>query len=385
MYAAQLLADFGADVVVVEPPSGSSARRIPPFLDDVPGPDRGLLWASVNRGKRSCTLDPATPDGRVLLTGLAARFDVVLYDRVSPFGNVLEAAPPASALCCVFHPFDPDGPKADYVTTELVLAAASGAPALAGRPIDRPLFFPTPQSPFEIGSDAAVAVMSALVEPGAVRPDRIDINQRGAMLAGAFSEPLVVGAAPAGALPSEPSPRRPGLPNTYRCSDGYVQVSLVFGTSFDPKMTALATWLADLGVAPVDYPGTPWASMAGCGPEDERVAQMIDWVTAAVAARTRAEVTAAGAHYGFFAAPVHDMADVMASERFHRRGAFAPVEHPLGGSTTELPLSFARITEVVPVAGSRPPRIGEHTTGVLSSLLGLDHHQLSALYAQEVI
>ncbi len=57
MLAGQVLADLGADVVLVEPPDGASIRRDGPFADDIDDPNRSLPFWSLNRGKRSCVLD----------------------------------------------------------------------------------------------------------------------------------------------------------------------------------------------------------------------------------------------------------------------------------------------------------------------------------------
>ena len=56
-YAGKLLADMGADVILVEPPGGDPARSYPPFLEDEPGPDRSLFWWSTQTSKRGVTLD----------------------------------------------------------------------------------------------------------------------------------------------------------------------------------------------------------------------------------------------------------------------------------------------------------------------------------------
>ncbi len=57
MLAGRILADLGADVVVVEPPAGSPGRRLAPFLDDKPGIERSLTWHALNYNKRGITLD----------------------------------------------------------------------------------------------------------------------------------------------------------------------------------------------------------------------------------------------------------------------------------------------------------------------------------------
>lgn len=72
-YAARLFADHGADVVLAEPPEGHPARRVPPFVDDLPGPDRSLVHGYVNWSKRSVVVDAAGE-----LEALAAAADVVV-------------------------------------------------------------------------------------------------------------------------------------------------------------------------------------------------------------------------------------------------------------------------------------------------------------------
>src|SRR5690242_19687890 len=67
----QILGDLGADVLQIEPPGGSPARRLGPFAADVPHPDRSLAWWAYTRNKRSVTLDLATTAGRERLFALA--------------------------------------------------------------------------------------------------------------------------------------------------------------------------------------------------------------------------------------------------------------------------------------------------------------------------
>jgi crotonobetainyl-CoA:carnitine CoA-transferase CaiB-like acyl-CoA transferase len=82
-YAAKLLADFGADVIKVEPPEGDPIRREGPFAHSQPGPETSLLFAYLNGHKRSLTLDLARRDDRATLDRLLARVDV-LIESFSP-------------------------------------------------------------------------------------------------------------------------------------------------------------------------------------------------------------------------------------------------------------------------------------------------------------
>ncbi len=78
MLAGRMLADLGADVVVIEPPAGSPGRRLAPFLGDIPGIERSLTWQSLNYNKRGVTIELSSVDGKALARDLAARFDVVI-------------------------------------------------------------------------------------------------------------------------------------------------------------------------------------------------------------------------------------------------------------------------------------------------------------------
>ncbi|HVH92789.1 MAG TPA: CoA transferase, partial [Candidatus Acidoferrum sp.] len=77
-HCTKLLADMGADVVKIEPPGGDEARRVPPFKDDSPHPEKSLYFLHFNTNKRSITLDVEKPDGRAILLELAKKADVVV-------------------------------------------------------------------------------------------------------------------------------------------------------------------------------------------------------------------------------------------------------------------------------------------------------------------
>src|SRR5260370_34499393 len=74
----QILADLGADVIAVEPPGGSSARRLGPFADDTFDPEHSLFWWAYSRNKRGITLDIATPFGNAQLLDLVQGSDCLI-------------------------------------------------------------------------------------------------------------------------------------------------------------------------------------------------------------------------------------------------------------------------------------------------------------------
>ncbi len=79
--AGKLLADMGADVIKVEPPSGSTARAVGPFVDDISGPNRSLNFWYHNTNKRSVVLDLETETGAAAWREIVASADIVIEDR----------------------------------------------------------------------------------------------------------------------------------------------------------------------------------------------------------------------------------------------------------------------------------------------------------------
>src|SRR5215472_13385124 len=74
----KMFADMGAEVIKVEPPEGCSTRTIPPFLEDKPGPDRGLYAIAYHAGKKSVTANSDSPEGRALIADLATKSDFLV-------------------------------------------------------------------------------------------------------------------------------------------------------------------------------------------------------------------------------------------------------------------------------------------------------------------
>ncbi len=82
-YCGLLLAGLGAEVIKVEPPGGSSTRRIGPFFQDVVDRERSLFFWSYNRGKRSVMLDLATEADRAELWRLVSSSAVLLHSSTT--------------------------------------------------------------------------------------------------------------------------------------------------------------------------------------------------------------------------------------------------------------------------------------------------------------
>ena len=137
-WAGKLMADMGADVILVEPPGGDPCRDYPPFLDDRPGENRSLYWWHYHTSKRGVVVDLEECDGRERLRALIATADVLLEAeprrRLGALGldyDDLTAIRPD-----LFHvavtPYGRNDPKSDLPFTDLTIMAASGPPWSCG-------------------------------------------------------------------------------------------------------------------------------------------------------------------------------------------------------------------------------------------------------------
>ena len=166
----QVLADLGADVVLVEPPGGSAQRRRGPFWKDEPDPERSLPFWAWARGKRSLALDLDRAAGRAELTRLAETADFLV--EAEPPGRMRELGLDYDSLARAnpaliqvsLSPFGGDGPKAHYAWTDLIVAAASGPMFLTGEPDRAPLRVSEPQAHAHAATDAAVGALVAHFE-----------------------------------------------------------------------------------------------------------------------------------------------------------------------------------------------------------------------------
>ncbi len=163
----QMLGDLGADVIKVEPPGGSPARMIPPFVGDEPHRDRSLYWWAYNRNKRSITVDLEHPDGREIVFDLVRRADFLIesfnpgyMDSLGLDYAALGGLNPKLIYVSI-TPFGQDGPKASYADSDLIVMAAGGPQVLTGDDDRPPVRLSVPQGYLHASGDAAVGAMLA--------------------------------------------------------------------------------------------------------------------------------------------------------------------------------------------------------------------------------
>ncbi len=168
-FCARLLADYGADVIKVEPSSGSALRQMGPFFKDDPHPEKSLFFLVTNLNKRGITLNIDSPEGAGLFRKLAQDADVVVESYkpgyLSGLGlgyEDLEGVNPSLIMTSITH-FGQSGPYNQYEGEEIVDYAMGAIMSISGTSDREPLKHGGFQAQYEAGLNAAGATAVALL------------------------------------------------------------------------------------------------------------------------------------------------------------------------------------------------------------------------------
>ncbi|MFV0526228.1 MAG: CaiB/BaiF CoA transferase family protein [Acidimicrobiales bacterium] len=173
-YAGKLLADYGADVIKVEPPGGDPARRHGPFPtgpggDPEPDPEQSALFLHLNANKRSLVADLDDPADRDLVADLIAGADVVIESftpgRMAELGlgfDELHRRHPALVVTSV-TPFGQTGPYAGRVGADIVTYAMGGPMNATGIQGREPLKLGGNVTSYQCGNLAGTATLAGLM------------------------------------------------------------------------------------------------------------------------------------------------------------------------------------------------------------------------------
>lgn len=164
-YATKLLADYGADVLKLEPLEGDPSRRFGPFIDDCEDLDASGLFLHLNTHKRSAKLDPSTPEGADVIRRLARDCDIVVEDykpgSATSWGwGWSDLSRDRDDLVMVsITPFGQYGPYRDYRGSEITLQAMGGPMITTGHASKEPLKLAGHVAYYGAGAAAALAVL----------------------------------------------------------------------------------------------------------------------------------------------------------------------------------------------------------------------------------
>ena len=155
-FCGRMLADHGADVVLLEPPQGSPVRRTGPFHPD----GSSLRFFHLNTGKSSITLDRATASGGVLLADLVTGTDVIIAGPNIERDALRQVNP--RCVTALTSDFGDDGPLRHWHGTEMIHQSLAGAAHRNGSHDREPLFGTADRAAHGAGVAACIAILAAL-------------------------------------------------------------------------------------------------------------------------------------------------------------------------------------------------------------------------------
>lgn len=381
-YAGKLLADLGADVLKIEPPSGDAARRCGPFPGDEPDGESSGLFIYLNANKRSLTLDLSSVGSNEVLRQLVPTYDVVLEsvdsrtparDRVSY--EALRTAAPAVIVTSI-STFGRSGPRASWGGGGLIASAASTVAHRMGEPDRYPLGKPCGEEEFLGGVHAAAATLAAvLFRDNTGDGQHVDISLQD-LLATVASGTSIVGSL----FGASAAPGRTGSRSSAFYPWGIVKVGDGHFEICSPQERHWQEF--------VKYLGDPaWASDPRFETRLTRVihGEEIDsHLVEEIGSKTKAALWEDFKRRRLPFQPVHRVDEVVDSGHVRETGGVQEVVDGQG-RPLRLPASPYRLTNE-PIPKPKPaPRLGEHNGAVLHGELGLTPEEISDLRRAGVI
>jgi formyl-CoA transferase len=387
-WCSQNLADLGADVIKIERPGLGDDTRAwgPPYAPDAGGraTSEAAYYLSANRGKRSVTVDIASPEGQALLRELVLHCDVVLENfkvgHLKRYGldyASLKAIKPDLVYCSITG-FGQDGPYAHRAGYDFLIQGMGGLMSITGErdgvPGGGPQKAGVAITDLMTGMYATVAVLAALTHRDRTgEGQHIDmslLDTQVAMLANVGSNYLNSGKRPqrwgnahANIVPYQ----------TFACQDGHIIVA----TGNDGQYQKF-----------VEAGGRPELG------RDERFLTnplrvknreaLVPLLADMMQEKPRDAWIALLESVGVPCGPINNLDEVFDNPQVKARGMEVKLAHPLAGEV-RLVRSPMKMSATPASSGQAPPLLGQHTDEVLAEVLGKSDAEIAALREKKVL
>ena len=374
----QVLADFGAQVVKIEPPGKGDAMRQWGQTDESGEP---LWWNVIARNKQSLTLDLRKPEGQDLLRRLAAKADVLIenfrpgtMERWGLDYQSLSADNPGLIMVRVTG-FGQDGPYASRAGFAAVCEAMGGLRYISGYPDRPPVRVGISLGDTLAGVQGAMGALLALHQREKTgRGQVVDSAIFEAVMA--MMESLIPDYARAGKIRERAGSFLPKIApsNAYPARDGR---DVIIGANQDTVFRRLCEAMGQPTLA--DHPD--YADHRARGENQQAIDELIAAWTAHHDAQHIVDLLAdAGVPAGL----VYTAKDMLEDEHIKERGSIVevPDRH---GKPLQMQNVFPRLSQTPGKVRQVGPALGEHTEAVLGDWLELDHNSIDALRKDSVI
>ncbi len=387
-WASQNLADLGAEVIKIESiVTGDDTRTWgPPFLSDRKGNSTSdaAYFLSANRGKKSVTVDIASPEGQELIHRLIKESDILIenfkVDGLAKYEldylSVRKTNP--SLIYCSITGFGQTGPYRNRAGYDFLIQAMGGLMSVTGLPGEEPGGEPMKVgvaiTDILTGLYATIAILAALRHrENTGEGQHIDmalLDVQVATLANQASNYLISGETPKRLGNAHPNV----VPyQTFPSADGHIVLAIGNNRQFQKFCEVI---------------GRP--EMAADGRFRTNEARLLHRqelaaiLKSVIGKRSTQDWISMMETAGVPCGPINSIDEVFADPQVKAREMRIEVDHPSGGKIplVSSPMKFSR----TPVVYSHhPPLLGEHTAEVLSALLGLSEERIQTLQEKGII
>lgn len=372
-YCTMLMADMGAEVVKVERPgSGDETRALgPPFLGG-----ESVYFLSINRNKRSLTLNLQNPQAQEVARRLLTKADVLIENflpgKMAEFGLGYEEARRLNPrlVYCSISGYGQNGPDAQVPAYDLMIQGEGGVAGLTGDPSGPPYKVGVSQADIAGGLFAFQGILLALLARAQTgRGQLVDISLLDCQVALLTYQAGIYLAT--GESPTRMGNQHPTIApyETYRCRDGYINL----GVGNDAQWRNFCRAAGDANLA--DDPR--FRTNADRVRHRQELNAVLEPL---IQQRTRQEwvelMRAAGVPCGL----IRSVQEVCESPQVQARQMIVAIDHPTAGRVrlTGLPI---KLSETPGAVETPPPLLGQHTAEVLADWLGLPAAEVERLRA----
>jgi len=354
-FCAMQLADFGADVIKIEPPDGDSTRR----MAGAAGTESAAFNA-VNRGKRGIVLNLKSPAGRDACIRLARRADIVIENYrpgvMRSLGLDYEtlSADHQGLIYASISGYGQTGPDREKGGFDLVAQGVSGLMSITGEPGGSPVKAGIPVTDLGAALFATSAILAALHHRSRTgRGQYIDTSLIDAGVAMSVWEATEYFSTQVAPEPTGSAHRMSAPYQAVRCADGYITIAAANDRLFRRLCQLL------------DRPG--WLDNPDYADDTRRVqnrATLAREIEAVTRERPRQHWLDLFEANGLPSGPINNYAQVFEDPQVRARNLIVETEHPSLGRIPTLGAPV-KMSLTPPIAGRPAPLLGQHTNEVL--------------------
>lgn len=374
-FCTMLLADLGADVIKVEVPGrGDDARLFGPFAAGESG-----YYMSLNRNKRSLTLDLRNPEGQAVFRDLVQGADVVLENftvgTMDAWGlgyQDLRQINPRLIFASITG-FGQFGPYARRVAFDAIAQAMGGLMSLTGYPDNPPTRVGTSLGDINAGNFAAIGILAALLQRGQTgQGQRLDISMHDCIFS--ILENALVRYTISGQNPTRIGSRHASVApyDVFKAKDGFIIIACANEATWQRLCKAMGReeLIRDERFLLNDNRAT----------NIEPLSQVINDWTATLSMET---ILSTLVEHSVPAAPILTIADLAENEHLKARNMLVEVDHPKAGKVV-IPGNPIKLSASPDTIETPAPVLGQHSEEILAEI-GYKAEQIEALRNHKII